>query len=304
MNPSTADSKRPRLLLVDDEPVNIRVLYELFKADCELLVATSGEQAVEICHREQPDLVLLDIMMPGMDGLETCRRIRENPAAEALPIIFVTGQSSPEEESAGLRAGAMDFISKPINPSVVRARVNTQLLVVEQRRQLIELARIDGLTGIANRRHFNERLEREWLAALRQQRPLGLILIDIDHFKAYNDQCGHQAGDEALEWVASTLKQALRRPTDLVARYGGEEFACILPETGVEQALGTAAHLCAAVSKGHYRHPASPTSPHLTISLGAASLVPKNELAAELLRRADEGLYRAKAQGRNRAEPG
>lgn len=292
---------RPRLLLVDDEPVNIRVLREIFREECDLLMATSGQQAIEVCTGERPDLVLLDIMMLGMDGLETCRRLLQEPMFESLPIIFVTGQTSAEEETAALEAGGVDFITKPVNPSVVRARVRTQLLLSEQRRQLHELAFTDGLTGVANRRRFDERLDREWRAARRSGHPLGLILLDIDHFKAYNDAHGHLLGDETLRWVAQTLQSALRRPLDLLARYGGEEFACIIPDADADAALRTAEHLRNAVMRGERPHEASTTSPFVTVSLGAAAMVPDPEGAGALLDAADKALYAAKLCGRNAA---
>lgn len=291
----------PRLLVVDDQPVNIRVLHQIFQEEAEVLMATSGAQALEVAAREKPDLILLDIVMPDIDGLSVCRRLKRSPDLVDIPVIFVTAQSSAEEETAGLEAGAVDFITKPVNPSVVRARVNTHLLLREQSRQLREIAFTDGLTGVANRRRFDEAFSREWAAAIREQSQIALILIDIDHFKRFNDEHGHQAGDQALRWVAHALKSALRRPTDLLARYGGEEFVCLLPRSDQRAATDTAEYLRATVAAGGYAYDPSQGAPHLTVSLGVAATVPRRgSPPACLLESADAQLYEAKAAGRNR----
>lgn len=295
---------RPRLLVVDDQTLNIRVLHQIFHEQAEVLMATSGQQALEVAAREKPDLILLDIVMPDLDGLAVCRRLKAMPEVADVPVIFITAQNSAAEETAGLEAGAVDFITKPVNPAVVRARVNTHLLLRAQSRKLKEIAFTDGLTGIANRRRFDEALAREWSTAARERSELALILIDIDHFKAFNDHHGHQSGDDALRWVAQTLKQALRRPADLLARYGGEEFICLLPRCSLPEAMATAEHLRSAVASGAYPHARSPTAPYLTVSLGVAALRPDATSApATLLENADAQLYEAKRQGRNTIGP-
>lgn len=290
----------PRLLIVDDQPLNIRVLHQIFHEEAEVLMATSGEQALEVAAREQPDLILLDILMPDLDGLSVCRKLKATPELAETPVIFITAQSSAEEETAGLEAGAVDFISKPVNPAVVRARVNTHLLLREQSKKLHEIAFTDGLTGVPNRRRFDECLAREWAIAARELSELALILIDIDHFKAFNDHQGHQAGDDALRWVAQALKDTLRRPSDFLARYGGEEFVCLLPRSGLREAIATAEHLRSAIASGAYPHAHSPTASHLTISLGVSAMIPEPASSpSTLLETADEYLYEAKKRGRN-----
>ncbi|WP_420466488.1 diguanylate cyclase [Panacagrimonas sp.] len=292
---------RPRLLVVDDQSVNIRVMHLIFQAEAEVLMATSGKQALDVAAREQPDLILLDIMMPDLDGLEVCRRLKATPDLADTPVIFVTGQSTAEEETTALDVGAVDFIAKPVNPAVVRARVRTHLQLREQSRRLAEIALTDGLTGVPNRRHFDAYLEREWAVALREQTSLAVIMIDVDHFKAFNDCHGHLEGDETLRWTAATLRGALRRPTDLLARYGGEEYVCLLPRTTLEEATSTAVHLRQAIAAGRHRHDASPVASHLTISLGVAATKPRAEDSPTLLvQQADERLYQAKRSGRNR----
>ena len=299
---------RPRLLLVDDQAANIRLLHAVFAEDHDLFMATNGRDALRVCSEQRPDLVLLDLRMPGMNGLEVCRAMKADPALQEIPVIFVTGFSDPSAETEGLEAGAVDFIAKPVNPAVVRARVRTHLTLRGQSRMLQRLAYLDGLTGVTNRRGFDEMLAREWRVALRNESPLGLILMDVDHFKAYNDHYGHLKGDATLQWVAQTLATSLRRPADVLARYGGEEFACLLPHATVAQALQTAEYLRERIEEGAREHVASPVAPVITVSLGATARVPTaiDSDARALLADADALLYRAKQGGRNRvvsAEP-
>src|ERR1700728_3458009 len=237
MRPDTAEASlnlphpRPRLLIVDDQPLNIRLLNQVFQADCEVFVATSGEDARAFCRDQLPDLILLDVVMPGLDGYEVCRRLKRDPRTREVPVVFVTAQSDPAEEEDGLAAGAVAFIAKSASANVMRARVNTLMTLKRQTDLLQSMARIDGLTGVCNRRHFDEKLDAEWRRCTRSGTPLALILIDLDHFKLFNDYYGHQAGDACLQQVAACLKRQFTRSHDLVARYGGEEFVCVLPET-------------------------------------------------------------------------
>lgn len=290
----------PRLLVVDDQPVNIQTLFEIFHDDHEVFVATSGKQAIEAAQRIMPDLILLDVVMPDMGGLEVCRLLKESQDTRDLPIIFVTAQDSPEDETRGLEAGAVDFISKPVNPAVVRARVQTHLTLKSQADQLRSMVFIDGLTGVANRRRFDESLKSEWNRCSRFNLPLALFMADIDHFKKYNDLYGHQAGDLCLQKVAAILNEQVGRSYDLVARYGGEEFACILPGIDISVALDKAQKMIQAVSDCALQHAASETAPIVTVSLGVAVVVPgTGRQPEELLAAADAQLYNAKNNGRN-----
>lgn len=302
--PSLADlltPGRPRLLVVDDQPVNIQLLYEVFRNDHEVFMAGSGQQALDFCRRNLPDLILLDIIMPDLDGHEVCRRLKADPATRDIPIIFVTAQESPADETLGLNLGAVDFISKPINPAVVRARVKAQLTIKRQADLLRSLAFIDGLTGIANRRQFDEALEKEGRQSLRNQTPLAIIMIDIDHFKQYNDRYGHLDGDNCLRQLAQALSRCVGRPYDLVARYGGEEFVCLLPGTDLTGALVKADDLAVAVQALAIPHSSSSVAPVVTISLGiAVGTITDEQSTDTLLAAADEQLYEAKRQGRNR----
>ncbi|WP_231987119.1 diguanylate cyclase [Pseudomonas prosekii] len=292
---------RPKLLIVDDQPTNIRVLHELFREDCDVFMATSGEQAISVCQAQLPDLILLDVVMEGMDGHEVCRRLKVDPMTQDIPIIFITAQQQDSDEVLGLELGAVDFISKPINTTIVRARVRTHLTLKLQSDLLRSMALIDGLTGVANRRKFNEDILADWRLCFREQKPLSLILVDVDYFKRYNDRYGHQAGDDCLKSVAQTLSATVRRPYDLVARYGGEEFACVLPNTVLSGAVEIAERMQERVRTLGIEHSASDVDHVLTISLGVATLTPTDELGFEaLIEAADKQLYEAKNAGRAR----
>jgi len=226
-----AADQRPCLLVVDDQPINIQALYRIFAPDHRVLMATSGAKALALCREDPPDLVLLDVEMPELDGYEVCARLKADEATRNIPVIFVTSHTDADEETKGLELGATDFIAKPVNPAVVRARVKTHLTLKAQSDLLRQMVFLDGLTGVANRRCFDERLDVEWRRAARSASPLALLMLDVDHFKRFNDCYGHQMGDECLRQVAAAIKGSLVRPGDVVARYGGEEFACILPAT-------------------------------------------------------------------------
>ncbi|MFI7801050.1 phytochrome-like protein cph2 [Pseudomonas sp. DD1] len=292
---------RPKLLIVDDLPTNIRVLHELFREDCDVFMATSGEQAISVCQTQLPDLILLDVVMEGMDGHEVCRRLKVDSATQAIPIIFITAQQQESDEVLGLELGAVDFISKPINPTIVRARVRTHLTLKLQNDLLRSMALMDGLTGVANRRKFDEEILADWRQCFREQKPLSLILVDVDYFKRYNDRYGHLAGDGCLKSVAQALSETVRRPYDLVARYGGEEFACVLPNTVLSGAVEIAERMQARVRTLGIEHSASDVDRVVTISLGVATLTPTGELGFEaLIEAADKQLYEAKSGGRAR----
>ena len=299
---------KPKLLVVDDQPINIQVIHQIFSTDCQVFMATSGPQALAICKDNPPDLVLLDVVMPGMDGFEVCAKLQADETTKNIPVIFVTAHSDASQETQGLAAGAVDFISKPVNPAVVRARVKTHLTLKFQSDLLRQLVFRDGLTGVFNRRHFDQQLANEWARASRSESPLSVILVDVDFFKRYNDLYGHQAGDDCLKSIAMALKTALRRPADMVARYGGEEFVCILPDTPFKDALVFSQRLEAVIRAMALPHADSDVSPFVTISLGVASRVESDDIGvntvsdpAELVSLADARLYRAKSRGRGQA---
>jgi diguanylate cyclase (GGDEF)-like protein len=292
---------KPKLLVVDDQPINIQVLYQIFGSEYQVFMATSGAQALAMCLQNSPDLILLDVVMPGMDGFEVCAQLKSHEQTREIPVIFLTALNDSEQETHGLELGAVDFISKPVNPAVVKARVKTHLVLKQQNDIMRQLAFLDGLTGVYNRRYFDQQLDVEMGRARRNGAPLSLILLDIDFFKRFNDQYGHQAGDECLRMVAAALKNCLRRPADLLARYGGEEFVCILPETDYESAMDLANVMEQRVRALQLVHAGSDAAGVVTISLGVAECnKDATEVANDLLSQADQQLYQAKKSGRGR----
>ncbi|MBK5969959.1 MULTISPECIES: diguanylate cyclase domain-containing protein [Thiorhodovibrio] len=310
------ENDRPRLLIVDDEAIAIRVLHAALEGVGDLRFATSGAEALQRMDRDTFDLVLLDVKMPEMDGFEVCRIMqREYPE---IPVIFVTTAMDFDTELLALEIGASDFLSKPINPPLVRARVGLHLKLKAQKDRLRRLSDRDPLTDLANRRALGLRLSQEWRRAERQQQPLGLLMADIDHFKAYNDHYGHVRGDACLRKVAQRLAATVTRAGDMVARYGGEEFAFLLPGSSLADAVALAEKSAAAVRALTILHEHSDAAPYVTLSIGAASFIPdvaKSRIvvvespgasesgirqAQALFEAADQALYAAKTAGRDR----
>jgi diguanylate cyclase (GGDEF)-like protein len=291
---------RPQLLIVDDQPLNIRLFHEIFHADHEVFFATSGEDALNFCQTNRPDLILLDVIMPGLNGYEVCRMLKQDERTREIPVIFVTAQSDATEEEDGLAAGAVDFIAKSASANVMRARVGTLITLKRQSDLLRQMARVDSLTGLANRRHFDETLSSEWRRCTRSGKPLSLMLIDIDHFKLFNDHYGHLVGDSCLQQISACLKAGFARSHDLVARYGGEEFVCVMPETPLDGAEAKAKALEKAVRALRIPHDKSTVAGGIvTISLGVAVAMPTvGEESAALILCADQSLYLAKGSGR------
>jgi diguanylate cyclase (GGDEF)-like protein len=303
------------ILIVDDNPTNLSVLSQALKeAGYKTRVAMDGESAIEQAQEDHPELILLDIQMPGIDGFETCAQLKANPETRDIPVIFITASADIENKIKGLSVGAVDYITKPFQFEEVLARVKVHLelrfltrKVQEQtislqraNQELLRLANLDGLTEIANRRRFDQYLDCEWRRLTRQEEHLSLILCDIDYFKSYNDYYGHQAGDTCLKQVAKTIEATLCRPSDLVARYGGEEFVVILPNTGPEGAIKVAENICLQIRLLGIVHERSKVSSQITLSLGISSLIPNLQIQADrLITTADKALYQAKEKGRN-----
>lgn len=290
------------VLVVDDEKQNRELLTELLKDDCKIILAKNGTQALERAHELQPDLMLLDVLMPEMDGHEVIQRLKADDTTRHIPVIFVSALDSPNDEERGLDLGAVDYITKPFHPSIVRKRVRNHLQSVHHRRLLENLAMIDSLTEIANRRRYDESLEKEWRRCARINAPLSLAIIDVDNFKAYNDHLGHASGDRILRAIAQTLNGFVRRSGDLAARYGGEEFVLLLPNTDAEAACQLGNEIRLAVAHLALPHPASPAAPVVTISLGGITAWPRGgDVDPKFFLEADAALYAAKAEGRNRS---
>lgn len=294
---------RPHLLLVDDDVGTIRLLTEVLKDRYEIHFATDAANARLVAQKVLPDVVLLDAEMPGMDGYELCHVLKSDPVTAGIAIIFVTSHSGASHETRALESGAVDFIAKPVSPPVVRARVHTHVTLKRQTDMLRHLSLIDGLTGVANRRRFDETLDRETRRAVRTGTPLGVVLIDVDVFKAFNDHYGHLEGDRCLRAVAGALDRVFARGGDILARYGGEEFAAVLADTDRAGTLTLAHRAREAVAALGIPHGVSPVADHVTVSLGVAAGHPADHDGSDLswlLRAADAALYQAKKDGRDR----
>jgi diguanylate cyclase (GGDEF)-like protein len=327
---SAATGAAATILIVDDEIQNRKLLEVLLRSEGYLtLSAASGEEALAAIAKRAPDLILLDVVMPGMDGYQVARMLKAGHATASIPIIMVTAQNDRDSRLAGLDAGAEEFLTKPVDRAELWLRVRNLLRlkalgdffqnhssILERQVQarnadlqrlgaanesLEHLSLHDGLTNLANRRFFDKYLADQMAIARRYQRPLALVLCDVDSFKAYNDHYGHQAGDECLKQIAAALRICCRRPADMAARYGGDEFAMILPDTGLISAakIGEAAR--DAVARLGIPHQHSPVAAHASISGGVAVLFGKVDLTAQqLTAAADQALYQAKHLGRNR----
>jgi len=301
MTMTSPNARRPCVLVADDEATNVLVITHALKPDFDVIQASSGDEALARVAAGGIDLLLLDVMMPGLDGFEVCRRLKAEPETAAIPIIFVTALEDSAEETLGFEIGAVDYITKPIRPAIVRARVRTHVELKRSRDMLEHLALIDPLTGVSNRRHFGSVLDAEWRRAYRAKSWLSLALIDVDLFKQFNDRYGHLAGDDRLRAIAGALSQTFRRAGDMIARYGGEEFAVVLPGLGpdtmpviLRDLLTAAANAEGAVAIDDSARP--------TISIGGISVVPSNDVTVQsMIATADDLLYEAKKGGRDRA---
>jgi diguanylate cyclase (GGDEF)-like protein len=310
------------LLAVDDNPHNLQLLSGILtEAGYNVRAANSGARALKMMELDAPELVLLDIEMPDVDGFAVCRAMKDDAKLAAIPVIFISALDDLKNKVRGFEEGAVDYIPKPFEALEVLARVGAQLGLVRLRRdleqknqqlakayaqversnQILEgLSYLDPLTGIANRRQFEEIVERELKRAVREQQPLGVAMIDIDHFKMLNDTYGHGAGDDCLRSVAKTMTAELHRPGDIVARYGGEEFVLILPKSDREGAAAAAETLRAAIEARGIPNEGAPRSV-VTVSVGVAAMIPPPDMtSADLVARADAALYASKRDGRNR----
>jgi diguanylate cyclase (GGDEF)-like protein len=289
-----------RILIAEDQPTAALLLrHNLEKMGHEAVVAPDGEVAWQIVRKGGTPLLISDWTMPHLDGLELCRRIRATKCDLYTYIILLTSRDRKEDKLEGLRAGADDFLIKPPDQEelAIRLQISERILAVHeqlasQNERLSELATTDELTGLKNRRRFREDLEMFALLAARQRTPLSLVMLDVDHFKQYNDTFGHPAGDEILRAVAAVLREGVRQH-DVVARFGGEEFAVLLPGTDAVPAARLADRLRSAIERG------AGVPRAVTASFGVATSAPETLGAAKLVDQADDALYRAKRSGRN-----
>lgn len=288
----------PKVLVADDEKANRALLAEMLKTTAKVILAKDGEMALALAERHQPDIVLLDVVMPGRDGYSVLRELKSRDATRHMPVIIISALDSIEDEERGLLMGAADYITKPFHAPIVQARIRNHVQAVSHRRLLERLALLDALTEIPNRRRLESALAERWARG----REVSVVMVDVDYFKAFNDHYGHASGDHALRQVARTLSQQVSREGDLVARYGGEEFVMLLADASPNAARDLAEAAREAVQSLHIPHARSLASSELSISLGGASLrlAEDGSVPLALLERSDAQLYLAKQLGRNR----
>ena len=295
------EKERARILIVDDEKMNLKVLADLLKDEYVPILARDGEQALKYAMGgSPPDLILLDVVMPHIGGYEVIKALKNNEKTNHIPVIFVTSLHSSHDEEQGLKLGAADYITKPYSPPIIKMRIRNQLRILHHYKLLDQLAYLDGLTEISNRRRFEEIFKREWERSYRNGTSFSIAMVDVDFFKQYNDHYGHAKGDTVLQKIAKSLAGLLRRPADFIARYGGEEFVMLLPETDADGAKAIAERSLRALKSLAIPHQFSQVADHVTVSIGIATAHMNSEITPqEFLMNADRNLYLAKQNGRN-----
>ena len=293
--------KKPTILVVDDMTTTLLLLHDLLKDTYEVKIAKSGTKALEILESPNDiDLILLDIEMPDINGYDVCKRIKNNEQTKNIPIIFVTGRTSQEDEEYGLNLGAIDYITKPFNKAIVKLRIKNYLDLKIKNDMLEKLSMYDGLTNIRNRRFFDETFEKTFSEIKRDKKSLAVLMIDIDFFKPYNDNYGHGQGDETLRKVAKALEKTIKRASDFVARYGGEEFVILLKDINKDGVEAVANNLLNAIRELKITHEFSKIENYVTVSIGVSYYNSSSDITKlELLLKADETLYNVKNSGRN-----
>jgi diguanylate cyclase (GGDEF)-like protein len=288
------------LLVVDDDTSNLVLLSDILQPEYTIYRAEDGASAIQKAEKYLPDLILLDIIMPGMDGYEVFSVLQQLDKTKHIPIIFVTGLNNPEDEKKGLKLGAVDYINKPFDDMIVKLRVALHIRLINQLRIIEYLSTTDQLTKLPNRRAFDNRLNDEWRRAIREKQPITFMIADVDHFKHYNDKYGHQQGDRALVNIAGILGKTGKRSTDFAARWGGEEFVVLLPNTDAQVGLKIGEDLRKSVESAEIPL-CDGTVTKITISVGVNSLIPmRDSVLDEFISGSDKALYVAKEAGRNR----
>ncbi len=298
--PDESFTIEPTILVIDDDPVLTMLFERVLASTGKVITTNAGDEGLTLARNKHPDLILLDVQMPGQDGFDIISELKTDPAVRHIPVIFITAEVLPEIESHCLEAGAADYIAKPVNPRVLQARARTHLLIKQQADLLADLSYLDALTGTLNRGAFDALLVSECGRAAWKNRPISLLLVDIDRFAAYNSIYGHLAGDDALDAIAGAMRSVVDRPGHVVARFAGDRFAVLLPEVTGDAAEQTALRICAAVRDLGIRHSGAAGSELLTVSVGIAS-ASRARAATELIGAAETQLRRAKSSGRDRA---
>ncbi|MCL2874607.1 MAG: diguanylate cyclase [Defluviitaleaceae bacterium] len=290
-----------KVLIVDDSIMNLKVLESILVDSYTIDTAQSGVDAINKALQNPPSLILLDILMPHMDGFEVIARLKQLPESKDIPVIFISGLDGSEHEEKGFALGAVDYITRPFSPGIVKARVNTHIQLSEHRKAIESLVMYDGLTGAYNRRAYDEFIDVEWRRAKREKTFLSVAMLDIDFFKKYNDNYGHLLGDEVLKTLVTTAKTVLFRSADLFARFGGEEFVFVMPMTEAEGAQAVAARVLEEINMLKIPHVYSEIADHITVSIGGATIKPQqNDNLLDFLMLVDKMLYQSKNNGRNR----
>jgi len=293
------ERKKSNILIVDDEKANVVELTNILNTDYKVSAVIDSREAVETAEETMPDIILLDVVMPEMSGYDVIIALKSSEKTKGIPVIFITGLDSDEDEERGLTLGAMDYISKPFHAPIVKIRIRNQIRMLEQFRMIERLSMLDQLTELPNRRSLEAQLNMEWRKALREQKPISILMIDIDKFKNYNDEFGHQQGDAALVAVAGMFRTVLKRPGDFAARWGGEEFIALLPNTNAEGALEVAEQMRSFVENMEIPCQDGRIT-KITLSVGVNTQTPEHQdVVSEFIRYADEALYEAKRKGRN-----
>ncbi len=294
-------SNEPRILIADDDSVSLHLLSQVFKEGFTVHCVKSGEEALSVVLAFKPDIILLDIVMKGMYGFEVCRRLKNMRDTAHTPVVFISSREDAETEIEGLKAGGIDFITKPFNPAIVRMRITNYIELKRTRDNLEQMSITDQLTGLYNRRYFDRMLTAEIQRSSRSHDCLALMMLDIDHFKRYNDNHGHLAGDECLKMISQAIRKTFRRVGDLVSRYGGEEFAVLLPSTSLSSACMLAETTRKNVEDLQLGYTGLVENGFVTISIGVSGVYPEAETDPQkLLNDADRALYQSKSIGRNR----
>jgi len=303
----SADNHKQKILVVDDSTENIELLYTMLQHKYQVLFSTSGSKSIILAEQAQPDIILLDIVMPEMDGYEVIKALKNNDKTRDIPVIFITAKTEKTDLLRGFKLGSVDYIGKPFFEEEIKVRIHTHLqnrLLIKQleqaNKQLEEISMLDALTGIGNRRYFDQFLAQMMALANRENKSLSLLMIDVDYFKHYNDLYGHLAGDKCLQQIATTLADMTHRGGDLAARYGGEEFVLVLSDSEHESAKKMANDFRLAIEALQIAHEKSDVSDYVTVSIGFATIAGAHAINRDdLIKNADEALYQAKNNGRN-----
>jgi diguanylate cyclase (GGDEF)-like protein len=293
--------EKQTVLIVDDTQFNIKIIEDILKDDYQVVSVTSGEKCMEYVISNPVDLILLDVIMPEIDGYEVCRQLKANPITKKIPVVFLSVKGEVKDETKGLELGAIDYITKCTCAAIIKARIKNYLELKKNSDILEKFSFIDGLTGLFNRRYLDDAIAKEWKCALRNGNMISVLLIDIDFFKKYNDFYGHVEGDKCLQKVASVLTNSILRPEDIVTRYGGEEFIVILPSTPKNGAIKVAKRIQDKLSLLKIPHLMSESDKCVTVSIGIATVMPKDYIHEKvLIEKADFAMYQAKNRGRKR----